>query len=325
MKTRSRSRTRRRRTGLRLRVGALIVSVAVAATVTASAQTPELRATEGEWTGFVAFVGAQTLSFRGSFGFTSAAGEVDGTFQWSSGDIAIGGVVSGPDARPRFDLTSVVSGGTSIPDVSGGGEILFTVATCERLEGTGVNIDVERVGIEDIVWWAIRDDATGDPGAFFESLQALRQDVGDVLDSLVAGRIVVGGVFDRIEPALAEAERLAAQLDRTEGCGGEFYRSLIASEIEFLVLFVLDNPDMSIFELGQLLITAARAGVIGAGSGPEPGFLEVQVKELMGERIGAAIEAEDTIELELLGIIAEEVGWDDLADEALFALVGFGE
>ncbi len=316
---------------MRLRVGALVVSVVVATAVAATAQTPELRAAEGEWTGFSAFEGTspqgRAPSFRGSFQFASAAGEVDGTFQWSSGETAIGGVVSGPDTRPRFDLTSVVSGGTSISDVSGGGEILFTAATCERLEGTGVDIDVERMGaqIGNIVWWAIRDDATGDPGAFFESLQALRQDVGDVLDSLVVGRIVVGGVFDRIEPALAEAERLAAQLDRTEGCGGEFYRSLVASEIEFLVEFVLDNPDMGVFELGQLLITAARAGVIGAGSGPEPGFLEVQVKELVQERIGAAIEAEDTVELALLGVIAEEVGWDDLAEDAAFALERFGE
>ncbi|MDR9451166.1 MAG: hypothetical protein RI637_08115, partial [Acidimicrobiia bacterium] len=89
----------------------------------ASAQTPELRAAEGEWVGFISFRGttAQTdQSFRGGFEFASAGGEVEGTFQWGGGVTQIGGVVSGPDTIPRFDLTSVMSNGVDIPDVTGG-------------------------------------------------------------------------------------------------------------------------------------------------------------------------------------------------------------
>ncbi|HEC11624.1 MAG TPA: hypothetical protein ENI86_18965 [Acidimicrobiales bacterium] len=268
-----------------------------------------------------------TQSARGSFEFTSVAGEVDGTFQWSSGEVTIGGVVGGSDAAPRFDLTSVVFQGTSIPDVSGGGEIRFTAATCERLEGEAVNIDVERMGvqIDEVVWWAIRRGASGDAGAFFESLQALREEVSDLLESLRAGRIDVGGVFGRVEPALVGAERLAAQLDRTEGCGSGFYRSVIASEIELLALYVLENPDLDAFQIGQLLITAARAGVIGSGTESEPGVLEVELKGLLADRVAAAIAAEDTTELVLLGALAEELGWDDIAEQAALAMQRLGE
>lgn len=98
--------------------------------------------------------------------------------------------------------------------------------TCERLEGTGVNIDVEMMGradIGEIVWWAVRVGAASDPAAFFEAFDALQVKVGDLLESLEGGTVIAGGgIVGRLEPLLAEAETLAAELNRAEGCGLEF-------------------------------------------------------------------------------------------------------
>lgn len=62
----------RRRFG---RVG-LMMTLVVTSVLTASAQTTELRATEGDWSGFVSFVG-NNIPFQGSFEFVSAAGELE--------------------------------------------------------------------------------------------------------------------------------------------------------------------------------------------------------------------------------------------------------
>lgn len=314
-------------TGRRSGRGWLALALAWLVTVVpaASAQTDPFRAEEGDWSGFVAFTGGG-MPFRGSFAFNSAGGEVDGTFQWAGPSVQIGGVVSGPDTMPRFDLTSVVSGGIDVPDVSGGGEIMFTAATCERLEGTGVNIDVaQMVEIGSIVWWAVRSQSTADVEPFFEALQALREEVGEVLGNLEAGIVTVGGIFDRVVPSLAEAERLASQLARSEGCGGEFYRSLLASEVEQLLLYVLANPDLNAFLLGQVLVTALRAGVIGSGSATSDGVLETATRDLIEVRVFTAIEEANATELLLLGAMAEDLGWDDLAADIQFALEAMSE
>ena len=118
---------------------------------TASAYARQVQAVDGDWVGHISFRGTTAWTdqrARGGFEFTSAGGEVEGTFQWAGGNTQIGGVVRGPDTMPLFVLTSGVSNGVNIPVADGGGEILFTVATCERLEGTGVNIGVERMGAD---------------------------------------------------------------------------------------------------------------------------------------------------------------------------------
>ncbi len=316
--------------------GRLVVMVALIASTTASASLPattatsapasDFRAEPGDWSGFVSFLGGG-LAFRGTFSFASADGEVDGTFGWSGPGVVIGGVVSGPDDMPRFDLTSVVSGGVDIADVSGGGEIEFTVATCERLEGTGVNIDVaQMVDIGSIVWWAVRTDTASDLGPFFDSLDSLRTEVNDIIDSLERGSVILGGgVVGRIEPLLVDAEALASQLDRTEGCGTEFYRSVIASQVERLLLHVLANPDVDVFTLGQVLLTAVRGGVIGSGSESDQSVLDGAAQELVADRIASAAESGNVPELEVLSWIAEDLGWDELAYEAVAALVRIGD
>jgi hypothetical protein len=311
-------------------VAALAVLLALAVPA-ASAQTPELRAAEGDWVGYISFRGttAQTdQTPRGGFEFTSAGAEVEGTFHWGAGVTQIGGVVSGPDTMPRFDLTTVVSNGVDIPDVTGGGEILFTAASCERLEGTGVNIDVEMMGaaeISEIVWWAVRGEAASDPAAFFEAFEALQVKVGDLLKSLEGGAVIAGGgIGGQIEPLLAEAETLAAQLSRAEGCGLEFYRSVIAAEVQRLVDYILANPDVDVFTLGQVLLAAVRAGVIGSGSAADSAGLEGAAQSLLADRIAAAADAEDVVELEVLSWMAEDLGWEDLAYDAIVALVRIG-
>ena len=300
-------------------------------TVPASAQTSELRAAEGEWVGFISFRGvtAQSdLRFRGNFEFASTGGEVEGTFQWGAGVTQIGGVVSGSDTRPRFDLTSVVSNGVDIPDVSGGGGILLTAATCERLEGTGVDIDVEMMGradIGEIVWWAVRGEASSDPAAFFEALEDLQDEVSALLDSLDAGAVIAGGgIVGRLEPLLAEAESLAARLDRTESCGLEFYRSIVADEVARLLEYVLDNPEVDVFTLAQVLLAALRAGVFGAGAESADAGLEAAAQGLVADRIASAEAAENVVELEILSLVAEDLGWEDLATEAVLALIRIG-
>lgn len=308
---------RRRRFG---RV-ALMMTLVVTSVLPASAQTTELRAVEGNWSGFVSFI-SNNIPFRGSFEFVSAAGELEGSFQWASSTVSAAGVVSGPDTRPRFDLTSIVSSGIDVPDVTGGGEIEFTAATCERLEGTGVFIDVSgRVEVSSPVWWAVKSDTASDLAPFFNSLEALRVEVNEVLDGLESGAVILeGGVIGRIEPLVAEAESLASGLDRSEGCGIEFYRSVVASEVERLLLFALANPDLDVFTLGQILLTAVRAGVIGSGGEVDSSFLDTAAYDAVAGRIADAVAAEDTVALIILSAIAEDMGWADLEVAALVAL-----
>lgn len=306
-------------------VSLIVLALSVALVPAASAQTPVLRAAQGDWVGHVGFVGGG-IPFRGSFQFTSSGGEVEGTFGWSSSTVVVGGVVSGPDTMPRFDLTSVISGGVDVPDVSGGGEIMFTAATCERLEGTGVNIDVaQMVEISSISWWAVRTTSVSDIGPFLDAYDALRLEIADVLSTLERGGIVLGGgVFERVEPLLAEAERLAARLGRTERCGLEFYRSLLAGEVGGLFAYLIANPDVEPFLLAQLLLTAARAGIIGSGSEAGPGDADLAAQGLLEARIAAAIEADDPTELLILVLVAEDLGWDGLAADARLALEAVG-
>lgn len=131
--------------------------------------------------------------------------------------------------------------------------------------GDRTNIDVENMGaadISEIVWWASLGDAASDPAAFFDALEALRFDVSGIITDLEAGRVLIGGITGQLEPALARAETLAAQLDRTEGCGIEFYRSVIADEVGRLLDYVLSNDDLSALQVGWVLLAAVRAGVI---------------------------------------------------------------
>jgi len=305
--------------------GLVMLLVLVTLVPAASAQTPALRAAEGDWSGHVSFVSGG-IQFRGSFAFTSAGGEVEGSFGWSGGGAVVGGVVSGPDTMPRFDLTSVVSNGIDVPDVTGGGDILFTAGTCERLEGTGVNIDVQQmVDSSSIVWWAVRSEAAPDIDAFLDAYDALRLEVAGVLDTLDGGVVLGGGVFARVEPLFAEAERLAAQLDRSEGCGIEFYRSILAMEVGLLLDYLYANPDIEAFLLAQILLTAARAGIIGSGGEAGPDGNDLAVQDLLEARINSAIEAADSVELVYLSAIAADLGYDELAADALFALEAVGE
>ncbi len=312
------------------RLGASLACLLAMLAPAAAAQTSELRAGEGEWVGFISFrgeAGRVDQMFRGGFEFNSAGGALDGDFQWGGGVVQIGGVVNGPDTMPRFDLTSVVSNGEAVPDVSGGGEIQLTAASCERLEGTGVNIDVAIMGraeISQIVWWAVRGNAASDPAAFFTAFEALQIKVGDLLKALDGTAVITGGgIIGQLEPLLTEAETLAARLARAEGCGLEFYRSVIAAEVGRLLEFVLTNPEVDVFTLGQVFLSALRAGVFGSGS-EATGSLESAAQGLLAERIAAAGAAEDVIELEILGLIAEDMGWADQANDALAALARIG-
>lgn len=306
-------------------IGAVLLFLVAVVEPGASAQTTGLRAAEGEWVGYISFRGAfltTDQTFRGGFEFVSEGGELEGVFQWGGGVTQVGGVVSGPDTMPRFDLTSVVSNGVNIPDVTGGGEIMLTAATCERLEGTGDWAGV--ADISEIVWWAVRGEAASEPAAFFDAVEALQVRVGDLVASIESGAVIVGGgVIGQLEPLMAEAEMLAARLSRTGGCGIEFYRSVIASQIRRIVEYVLLAPDIDVFTLGQTLLLAVRAGLIGGDDwSPQiAGGAQLKVEE----RISAAIEDADVVELTILAAIAEDMGWDDLAADTRFALEEIGE
>ena len=164
----------------------LVASLMAVGVAPAGGQGGELRAAEGTWLGRVSFVG-NGIPFRGAFQFQSAAGQVDGDFEWAGGGAVLGGVVTGPDTMPQFILNYGTSRGIDIPDVTGGGEIQFLRATCERLEGIGVNI-AGRQTLTDIEWWAIREGATEDPEAFFDALESLQTEVNLLIDDLETGR-----------------------------------------------------------------------------------------------------------------------------------------
>jgi hypothetical protein len=92
---------------------------------------------------------------------------------------------------------------------------------------------------------------------------------------------------------------------------------VIASEVERLLLFALNNPDINVFDFGQLMVTSARASVIGSGN--EAGGLDEVARGAFETRLNAAVEAADTTELLILGALAGDLGWEDLAQDALFA------
>jgi hypothetical protein len=181
------------------------------------------------------------------------------------------------------------------------------------------------VDVSSIEWWAIRTTSAPDIRSFLDAYDSLRQEVADVLATLEMGGVVLGGgVLERIEPLLAAAERLAAQLSRAEGCGIEFYRSIIASEVGQIFDYLLANPDVNEFVLAQILLTAARAGLIGGGDEAGSTGNDAAAQALLEARILGAIEAADPVELLFLGLIAEDLGWDDLAADARFALEAMG-
>lgn len=301
----------------------LVVGVLGLGLPSAGSQPGELRASEGNWLGRVGFV-SSGLVFRGAFQFQSAAGEVAGAFEWSSAGTVLGGTIAGPDTMPQFILTYGTSGGIEIPDVTGGGEIQFLRASCERLEGTGVNI-VGPQAISDIEWWAIREGATEDPEAFFESLEALQAEVNLLIDDVEAGRVIIGDVFTDLELAITDAEDLAADLDRTVGCGLDFYRSVIAAEVNRLLDFVLANPDINIFDFARIILAAVSAGLMGSGAEPFASDLTAQVQSVVADRIATAIENSDVVELMLLATLSEQLGWEGEAAQANAVLEALGE
>ena len=238
------------RSRIRRPVAALLATAVLALGVgPASSQPDSLRAEEGNWVGRVSFVG-NGIPFSGSFEFVSAGGTVDGEFGWAGGGAALGGTISGPDTMPVFTLTNGTSNGIVLPDVTGGGEIEFLRATCERLEGTGVNI-AGPMSVANIDWWAVREGAVEDPTAFFAALEALQTEVNLLIDDVTAGRVIIGDVFGDLEIAITQAEAAAAAMDRTVGCGLEFYRSIIAAEVSQLLDFVLANPDINAFDFAN--------------------------------------------------------------------------
>lgn len=94
---------------------------------------------------------------------------------------------------------------------------------------------------------------------------------------------------------------------------------MIAAEVSRLIDAILANPDVGVYNLGQILLTAVRVGLIGGeAANPE---VELAAHEVLAQRIQAAIEAEDFTELEILSLIAEDLGWDDLLYEAIYALI----
>ncbi|KAA3637220.1 MAG: hypothetical protein DWP92_08240 [Armatimonadetes bacterium] len=318
--------TRRHRWGV-----AVVFFVLAAVMPVATAQPSEISAGEGDWVGFVSFTGSSIngvpYSFRGSFGFSSVGGELDGVFGWSGGDVAMEGVVSGPASMPRFELTGGVSRGVTLTDVSGGGEIQFTTSTCERLEGIGVNWDQVFAGaatITDVVWWAVRDGAaTTDPGAFFEAVESLRIEISDIVRSLEAG-VAVASVADRVEPLIADAERLASSLNRSDGCGLAFYRSVIAAEVLQLVDFVLSDPTVGVLTFAQVMLMAVRTGVVGSGSETGGDSVETRARDAMAARIASAIATENAAQLDILARLASDMGWEDLEREAIIGIVEVG-
>lgn len=326
MKAASRSLSRFHR-----RLAVVLTLLVIGAGVpSATAQPAGIAAGEGDWVGFVSFTGAgptgPAWDFRGSFTFSSNAGELDGAFGWSASDVSMEGIVTGPATMPRFSLTGGTSRGVVLTDVSGGGEIQFTAATCERLEGVGVNWDQVFPGaatITNAVWWAVRDGSATDPGVFFDSVESLSGEIDAIMDSLDAGA-AVADVMGRIEPLLTDAERVASTLNRTEGCGLGFYRSVIATEIGRFVEYVLGNPGVGVLLFAQVVLMAVRTGLIGAGAETGGDTIEAQAMAAVAERIQSAIAAGDPIALDILAGLAADLGWDDLEREAILGIVEVG-
>lgn len=314
-------RAGRPRRPLRSFAALCVVAVLGLAVPPATSQPPTLRAEPGEWVGFVSFRGAD-LPFAGRFSFTSAGGTLDGEFSWSGANTVLSGIVTGPDTMPQFVMTSVVSAGVNIPDVSGGGEVQFTAATCERIEGVGVNIQTT-APVSDTVWWAVRRDSTGsaDIEAFFDAAARLQEQVDLLVDDIVNERMILSIALLDLRVALQAAEQLSDDLERTPSCGSEVYRSVVAGEVQRLLDFLLSNPEIESLVFAQTLLAIMNAGLVSPAGGVGID-IEVAVLDTLAARIRAAEAEGDVGALEIYAILAEDLGWLTLAAEARAALAG---
>lgn len=283
--------------------------LALGATAMPAAAQPGPRIGQGSWTGYVSF-STEVGVFRGGFDIVSVGGTLDGVFSWT-GPATIAGEISGPDTRPRFDVTQASSGGVIIRDASGSGEVRLTHTTCERVEGVAENIEAAQfIDFGTVVWFAVRDGVMPDVTSFFDTIELLRQRAGEIAEDLANNVAATEATLLGLGILVREAEELASRAARFDECSdlGE-YRSVIAAELAPILEALAANTELFAVEWARVVLNLSMDGIID-------GDAEVALRENLSLRLENAVLDDDLLAIELLGGLADLMGWFDLADAA---------
>ena len=239
------------------------------------------------------------------------------------GTLTAAGSITGAADEPIIEnVTAKVSatitvGGVSVPleQDFGGDSLIMTIlsATCSVVIGTAepeVRARVEGVTITNLSsrFVATRLSASGRERAedFSTEIVSLIVEGDEVVADAADGSIDVARFLD----LLLRAERLAESLPRNERCttaGATDHLSTVASVVANLLEVIVANPDLfGAVEVQVALEAAVRAGLAGPTGMPD---LLGDMRDVVGDKIAAAADADDDVSMGRLGAAAEMMGW----------------
>jgi hypothetical protein len=316
-------------------VAALVCAVA-ASSVSVTGEASNHRAIPpGDWVGVITFfgdTGTASGGFEGSFELQSAGGAATGQFGWeglvataAAGDVfvTITGEIGGDTTSPLLTITGGTSGGSPIPDVSGGGNLVITGTSCNGISGRGANWGTA-ARITDDDWYAVRAGAAIVGGSFLPDLRALRLDAIETVQLL--GQRDTSVLTARINRLVSDATQLLLQLNRGPECQRAEFRSLIGSAVEDLVKAILEDPSLAnAAEYADVVLLALSAGTWGPGATDPDAFdLEVAIIDDFNRRVDDALATADVVSLVHLESLAYALGFTEVRARIATALDAVG-
>lgn len=215
------------------------------------------------------------------------------------------GVLSPPAQLQPFSVSCDLVTGT------------FTLAHEEIARAEGIDVSGEGTFVATrAASPTIADDSATDLG---RKVLRLLEDLGAATERAASGRIDIG----RIVPLMERAEQLhreIAELERSpEPCRAEgpWFTNVIGPAVANLLdVAAARADDLTADKVARLVSAGLRSGALGpsAGAGRE---LEAKYRLQMETLLDRAIEARDGETVSDIGLIARELGWDDIAEKAL--------
>jgi hypothetical protein len=240
------------------------------------------------------------------------------------GTLTAAGTITGASDEPIIEnVTAAINGtvtvgGVSIPFMQdlGGDSMTMTIlsASCSVVIGTvepEVRARVEgTVGITSL---SSRFVAT----RVSERGRTRAEDFGTEITSLIVeGDEVVADAADgsidvtRFLDLLLRAERLAESLPRNARCttaSATGHLSTVASVVANLLEVIIENPDLfGATEVQVALEAAVRTGLAGPDGRPD---LIADMRDVVGDAIAEAADADDGVAMSRLGAAAGMMGW----------------
>lgn len=289
----------------------------------------------GSWVGFTDFRGMTRnadISPEGTFTLEAGSGSVSGEFAWfgiASTSLAgpvsvdIAGVLSGTTDVVEFTITSVVANGISAPGPDlGGGAMVWTLVTCERVEGAPTRVDT-RADVSEVRFWAIRNEAERDPAELFATVKQLQAEIDEVQEGFETGSKSPDALLFQLETLIATAEAASAELLRDPDCVDAFYQSVLAREFARLLKWALAEARLGGIEdalIQTIALMSVRAGILSPAGEYYNDALDADLRALVAERIDEAIGLSDQEALLSWWSVADLLGYDLLAEVALQVL-----